>query len=44
MAFRFGNGLFEPIWNRDRIDHVHGWIKPSRAFLLGRSTISTDQW
>ena len=22
MAFRFSNGLFEPIWNRDRIDHV----------------------
>ena len=22
MALRFGNGLFEPIWNRDRIDHV----------------------
>jgi glucose-6-phosphate 1-dehydrogenase len=22
LAFRFGNGLFEPIWNRDRIDHV----------------------
>ncbi len=22
MAFRFGNGLFEPVWNRDRIDHV----------------------
>ena len=22
MTFRFGNGLFEPIWNRDRIDHV----------------------
>jgi glucose-6-phosphate 1-dehydrogenase len=22
MAFRFGNGLFEPIWNRDRIDHM----------------------
>jgi glucose-6-phosphate 1-dehydrogenase len=21
MAFRFANGLFEPIWNRDRIDH-----------------------
>ncbi len=22
MMFRFGNGMFEPIWNRDRIDHV----------------------
>jgi glucose-6-phosphate 1-dehydrogenase len=22
MALRFGNGLFEPIWNRDRIDHI----------------------
>src|SRR5271155_2702064 len=22
MAFLFANGLFEPIWNRDRIDHV----------------------
>jgi glucose-6-phosphate 1-dehydrogenase len=22
MACRFANGLFEPIWNRDRIDHV----------------------
>jgi glucose-6-phosphate 1-dehydrogenase len=22
MAFRFANGLFEPIWNRDHIDHV----------------------
>ncbi|MGC9270068.1 MAG: glucose-6-phosphate dehydrogenase [Acidiphilium sp.] len=22
MALRFGNGIFEPIWNRDRIDHV----------------------
>ncbi len=22
MTFRFGNGLFEPLWNRDRIDHV----------------------
>ena len=22
MAFRFGNGFFEPMWHRDRIDHV----------------------
>jgi len=22
MFFRFGNGLFEPIWNRNHIDHV----------------------
>jgi glucose-6-phosphate 1-dehydrogenase len=22
MALRFANGLFEPLWNRDRIDHV----------------------
>jgi glucose-6-phosphate 1-dehydrogenase len=22
MAFRFANGIFEPLWNRDRIDHV----------------------
>jgi glucose-6-phosphate 1-dehydrogenase len=22
LAFRFANGFFEPIWNRDRIDHV----------------------
>jgi len=22
MAVRFSNGLFEPLWNRDHIDHV----------------------
>ena len=22
LMFRFANGLFEPVWNRDRIDHV----------------------
>ena len=22
MAFRFGNGFFEPMWHRDRIDHI----------------------
>jgi glucose-6-phosphate 1-dehydrogenase len=23
MVFRFGNGVFEPIWNRTYVDHVH---------------------
>ncbi|MFE1602736.1 glucose-6-phosphate dehydrogenase [Methylobacterium sp. ID0610] len=22
LTFRFGNGMFEPLWNRDHIDHV----------------------
>jgi glucose-6-phosphate 1-dehydrogenase len=22
LVFRFGNGIFEPLWNRDHIDHV----------------------
>jgi hypothetical protein len=22
MAFRFANGLFEPLWNREHIDHI----------------------
>src|SRR5215813_7437339 len=22
MVFRFGNGIFEPLWNRNHIDHV----------------------
>jgi glucose-6-phosphate 1-dehydrogenase len=22
LAFRFANGLFEPVWNRDHIDHI----------------------
>ena len=29
MALRFGNGLFEPIWNRDRIDHVQVTVAES---------------
>lgn len=29
MMFRFGNGLFEPLWNRDRIDHVQITVSES---------------
>ena len=23
LAFRFANGMFEPLWNRTHIDHIH---------------------
>jgi glucose-6-phosphate 1-dehydrogenase len=29
MALRFANGLFEPLWNRDRIDHVQITVSES---------------
>ena len=29
MALRFANGLFEPIWNRDRIDHIQITVSES---------------
>jgi len=22
LVFRFGNGIFEPLWNRNYIDHI----------------------
>ena len=34
MAFRFGNGLFEPLWNRDRIDHIQ--ITVAEAVGIGK--------
>ncbi len=29
LAFRFGNGIFEPIWNRNYIDHVQITVSES---------------
>lgn len=29
LTFRFGNGIFEPLWNRDRIDHVQITVSES---------------
>jgi glucose-6-phosphate 1-dehydrogenase len=36
LAFRFANGLFEPIWNRNFIDHVQ--IDVPETIGLGRRT------
>jgi glucose-6-phosphate 1-dehydrogenase len=36
LAFRFGNGLFEPIWNRNFIDHVQ--IDVPETLDLGKRT------
>jgi glucose-6-phosphate 1-dehydrogenase len=36
LAFRFANGLFEPIWNRNHIDHVQIDV-PERLALEGRA-------
>jgi glucose-6-phosphate 1-dehydrogenase len=36
LAFRFANGLFEPIWNREHIDHVQIDV-PETLSVGGRS-------
>ena len=37
LAFRFANGLFEPIWNRNHIDHVQIDV-PEALGLEGRAS------
>src|SRR4051794_13770805 len=37
LAFRFANGLFEPIWNRDHIDHVQIDV-PETLSVSGRGS------
>jgi glucose-6-phosphate 1-dehydrogenase len=36
LALRFANGLFEPIWNRDHVDHVQIDV-PEAITVAGRS-------
>jgi hypothetical protein len=39
LVFRFANGIFEPIWNRNYIDHVRSRLRsPSASKAAGRST------
>jgi len=41
LAFRFGNGLFEPIWNRNFIDHIQ--IDVPETLGLGRRAAFYEQ-
>ena len=41
LAFRFGNGLFEPIWNRNFIDHVQ--IDVPETLGLGKRVAFYEQ-
>ena len=36
LALRFANGLFEPIWNRDHVDHIQIDV-PETLTVAGRS-------
>src|SRR5260370_8102777 len=40
LALRFANGIFEPIWNRRYIDHVH--ISPPQTAAAQKPTPYTN--
>lgn len=49
LAFRFGNGIFEPLWNRRYIDHVQVTVAESigvgsRAGYFDRAGITRDMF
>jgi glucose-6-phosphate 1-dehydrogenase len=41
LALRFANGLFEPVWNRDHIDHVQIDV-PETLSIEGRAVFYED--
>ncbi len=43
MALRFANGLFEPIWNRDRIDHVQITVAETIGIESARQILRSDR-
>ena len=43
MAFRFANGLFEPLWNRDHIDHVQITVAETVGVESARQVLRGDR-